>query len=292
MRKPAVAGQFYSSDEIKLTNQITSCFKHNLGGGMPKIPLHKGRIFGAIAPHAGYEYSGACASHAYREIAGDFPETFVILGTNHSGRGNALFSLSLEDFETPLGIVKNDVEFGNALVEAGSVLGLQQDEAAHKSEHSVEVQLPFLQFIAKMIKKDFSIVPIVVSTIDFESCAKAAEIIAKVSQEQNRKICVIASGDFTHYGANYGFAPFKENVKNNLYALDKKSINHILKLDSLAFYDEATKTTICGTGPVVVCMEACKHLGAKKAMLLKYCTSGDISGDYSNAVGYASIIIE
>lgn len=292
MRKAAVSGQFYASEKSKLNKQIESCFKHAFGAGMPKVPLYGGKIIGAIAPHAGYDYSGMCASHVYKELAGNFPDTFIILGTNHSGRGNALFALSLEDFETPIGIVKNDKTLGNALIEAGSSEGLQQDETAHKYEHSIEVQLPFLQFVSNTMKKDFSIVPIVVSTMDFDSCAKAAEIISNVSKMYGRQVCVIASSDFTHYGMSYGFLPFKENVRKNLYDLDRRSINHILKLDAKLFYQEATKTTICGTAPIVVLIELCKHLGAKRARLLKYYTSGDVTKDYANAVGYASIAIE
>jgi AmmeMemoRadiSam system protein B len=295
MRKEIVAGQFYALKKEDLNKQLESCFKHALGAGMPKIPLPKSNIKGIISPHAGYEYSGMCASHVYKEIAGNFPDTFIILGPNHTGRGTALFSLSLETFETPLGIIKNDQELGQALIEAGSQYGLQQDEMAHKFEHSIEVQLPFLQFIAKMMKKEFSIVPLVISTMDYDACAKVAGIIADVlkNPENPRHVCIIASSDMTHYGMSYGFLPFpQDNAKRNLHDLDRKSINQIIKLDSKSFYDEATKTTICGAAPIVVCLETCKQLGAKKARLLKYYTSGDVTKDYANAVGYAGIAIE
>lgn len=296
MRKAIVAGQFYQKTKEALSKQLEACFKHAFGAGMPKIPLPQAKIKGVIVPHAGYEYSGMCASHVYRELAGNFPEIFIILGPNHTGHGKVPFSLSLEDFETPLGVVKNDQELGNALIEAGSSLGLQQDESAHKFEHSIEVQLPFLQFIANMMKKDFSIVPIVISTIDFEACTKVAGIITEVlkNQEKPKQVCIIASSDMTHYGMSYGFLPFpvNENTKRNLHDLDRKSINQILKLDTKAFYEEATKTTICGAAPIIVCIEICKQLGAKKARLLKYYTSGDVMKDYGNAVGYAGIVIE
>lgn len=294
MRKAIVSGQFYAASKQELNKQLEACFKHNLGPGLPKIPLSKAKVKGAIVPHAGYQYSGMCASHVYKELAGNFPETFIIIGPSHSGYGKVPFSLSLEDFETPLSIVKNDTELGNALIEAASSNGLQQDETSHRYEHSIEVQLPFLQFISKMIKKDFSIVPLVISTIDFDSCVKIALTISKTVQEQNKKVCVIASSDMTHYGMAYGFLPFpvNKNTKHGLYELDRKAINHILKLDSKAFYNEATKTTICGTAPIVVCLEACKELGAKKARLLKYYTSGDIVKDYASAVGYAALVFE
>lgn len=310
MRKPAVAGQFYSSDELKLTNQIDACFKNPLGSGMPRIELHNKKIIGGIVPHAGYEYSGPCAAHFYKEIVNSFPETFVILGTNHSGKGSN-FSLSLEDFQTPLGIAKNDYDFSQALLKAAGLPEsdteeasfhsvdyekeeewLAHDEKAHANEHSVEVQIPFIQFIAKMSGKNFKIVPIIVSTTDLDECKKLGELIAAVSLELKRNVCIMASGDFTHYGENYRFVPFEKNVRNNLYALDRKSIDKIMKLDSEGFSKEAEKTTICGRGPIITCIEACKILGAHQARLLKYYTSGDVSKDYENAVGYASIVLE
>lgn len=296
MRKPVVAGSFYLSDKSSLNMQIESCFLKKFGpGNLPRaFPVHE-RKYGLIVPHAGYPYSGECASHAYKSLVevkkSDLPETFIILGPNHTGHGQAVFSLSLENFETPLGLVENDTEFGEKLIEESSPLA-QKDEIAHQFEHSIEVQLPFLQFCYNMMKKEFKIVPIIVSTIDYDNCVKIAKIIAKIAKEQKKKVCVIASSDFTHHGPSYGFIPFTKDIKNNLYTLDRNAINKILKLDSKGFHELAIKSTICGLSTIVVCIEASKALGAKKASLLKYYTSGDVLGDYANAVGYASIAFE
>lgn len=299
MRKAIVSGQFYLSDKSALNGQVESCFFHKLGpGSLPRAFPQKARKLALIVPHAGLPYSGACAAHAYKTLVEvkkeDLAETIILLGPNHSGYGKTPFSLSLENFETPLGLVKNNVELGQALIETASSLGLQQDEAAHKLEHSLEVQLPFLQFCYNLMKKEFRIVPLVISSIDYDSCAKLAKAIAGVLKErgEEKKVCVIASSDFTHYGMSYGFIPFTQNVKQKLYELDKGIISHLLKLDSKGFYSKSTSTTICGYSPIVIAVELAKELGAKKAELLKYYTSGDVLNDYSNAVGYASIAIE
>lgn len=297
MRKPIVAGQFYAATREDLKKEIESSFRHRLGAGMPKVPLKEKKIFGIIAPHAGYLYSGPCAGWVYKTLAelnkNSFPDTFIILGPNHSGQGNALFSLSLDDFETPLGIIKNNTEFGAKLIEETSFLGLEEDRIAHQNEHSLEVQIPFIQYISRMVKKEIKIVPIVISTLEYDKCLALGKKIAKIAQDLNKKVCIIASSDFTHYGMNYGFLPFPASeAKTRLKELDRGSINHILKLDSKNFYNKATKTTICGVAAIVVTIEACKVLGSTKATLLKYYSSAEISKDYTNAVGYASIMFE
>ncbi len=297
MRKPIVTGQFYSADKTELDEEIKKSFKHYLGPGMPRIPLKEKKIYGLIVPHAGYIYSGQCAAWAYKELAElnkkSFPDTFILLGPNHTGQGKANFSLTFEDFSSPLGIVKNDTELGAKIMEQTSHLGLQEDELAHQYEHSLEVQLPFLQFVSKIVKKEFKIVPIIISTLEYDKLLALGRKIAETVKEMNRNVCVIASSDFTHYGQSYGFIPFPASeAKTRLKELDRKAINHIIKLDSQGFYNEATKTTICGSAVIVTAIEFCKKIGAKKASLLKYYTSGDISKDYTNAVGYASLIFE
>ncbi len=294
MRKPIVSGQFYSATREELDKEIKKAFEHHLGPGMPKVPLKQERIYGAIVPHAGYVFSGACATFVYKEFAElnkkIFPDTFIILGPNHSGYGGAL-SLSFDNFETPFGIVKNDTELGKEILQETSHLGLQENEEAHKHEHSIEVQLPFLQFISKIVKKEFKIVPIVISTLEYDKLVALASKIASICK--NKNVCVIASSDFTHYGNNYGFMPFPvEEARTKIKELDRKAIDCILKLNSKNFYEQAVKTTICGTGAIVVALEICKKIGAKKAELLKYYTSAEISKDYSNAVGYASIVLK
>ena len=284
VRKPIVAGMFYEEGEDALKEQIKDCFLSEFGPG--KLPEGKKEknILGVVAPHAGYAFSGPCASYAYEAIAESrWPEVFILLGLSHSGYGS---SISLEDWETPLGIVENDNDFSKALMKN---TGVKQDETAHSQEHSIEAQVPFLQFINK---DSLKIVPVIASPdIPYD---KLGENIAKTIKESGKKVCIIASSDFTHYGVNYGYFPFKDNVKENLYELDNGALKHIKNLDANRFlsYTEETGATICGKFPVAVMVEICKLLGGKHAKLLKYYTSGEITKDYSSVVGYGSIIIE
>lgn len=286
VRKPIVAGQFYSNNFEELNKQINDCFSSKFGPGALPIKKRDKSIFGIVAPHAGYSCSGPCAAWAYKEIAeSKFADLYVILGVGH-----AVFEtcVSLEDWETPFGLVKTDKEFGRKLIE----MGIKQDDAAHRQEHSIEVQLPLLQFANRDYLERLKIMPIIVSADrDYK---EIAEIIAKAAKELKIDICVIASGDFTHFGFNYGYFPFKDNIKENMSKLDNGAIEHIKGLDAYRFvsYIEEKKATICGKYPVAAMIELSKLFGAKKARLLDYYTSGDIIGDYGSAVGYGAIVIE
>jgi len=290
IRSEAVAGQFYEGSFDGLDKQIRNCFEGKLGPAALPTGKRKGRIFGAIVPHAGYEFSGQAAAWAYKAIAeAEQPDLFVIVGVNHRGIGKEI-ALSLADFSTPLGIVKNDKEFAKAIIKkakANNKIDIQ-DEKAHIFEHSIEVQLPFLLFTTKNLK----FVPIIISNYSYGLCEMLAKTIADVAKQLRKKICLIASSDFTHYGYSYGFIPFSENVKENLYKLDDGAIDKIKDLDAKSFIDYAQNTTICGAGAIATAIETCKALGSKKAELLKYYTSGDIVKDYSSAVGYAAIIFK
>ncbi len=284
MRKAAVSGMFYEEDKEKLKEQIEKSFSSEFGPG--DIGEKKdNKILGAVVPHAGYVYSGPCAAYVYKEIGeSKIPDVFIILGTNHTGQGES--SVLLDDFETPLGVVKVDKEFGQKLKEN---CGLEENEELQAEEHSIEVQLPFLQNI---VKDKLRIVPIVVT--HGSNYKKMAKGIKKTVEEEGKEVCIIASSDFTHYGLNYGYVPFTERVKDNMYKQDEIAIKHITHLDVETFleYVDIKGATVCGTYAIAVMVEACKLIGCKKGKLLKYYTSADMMGDYSNAVGYASIIIE
>jgi len=260
MRKAAFAGQFYSSDSKELEKSIKEMLKDS------GKPLKK--AFGIISPHAGYAYSGKAAAFSYKAISKQKFDTFVILGTNHSGRG---IGISDEDVETPLGIIKTDKEFCNLL---------KYDKNFPAYEHSIEVQLPFIQHLFK----DAKIVAIAVSSDSYSDCFKLAESIYSATKKLKRKICVIASGDFTHYGEAYGFTDKKPSE------IDPKAIKLIEKLDARKFFEFSNNLTICGNSAITACIELCKKLGSRKAKLLKYYNSRDVSGDYSNIVGYASMV--
>jgi MEMO1 family protein len=284
MRKPIVAGQFYESDSTNLKSQIESCFESVIGPKLPSKKRNK-KVIGVISPHAGYEYSGSCQAFSYKEIAeSKIPDVYILFGLSHSGFNS---SISSDDWETPLGKVNVDKELAEELSKLSK---LPINEIPHQNEHSIEVQLPFLQFINK--KKKFKILPIIISDdIDIKKLA----INIKRSLDKQKKSCIlIASSDFTHMGPNYNFEPFHENISENQKSFDGVAIKHIGKLDSdgLNEYVDNTGATICGINPITLLIETVILLGAKRAKLLKYYSSGDISGDYTNSVGYSAIKIE
>ncbi len=282
IRSAEFAGQFYASGKDELNEEIRQCFLSEFGPGeLPSGKLNNG-IAGAICPHAGFMFSGPCAAHAYKKIAeSPKPDTFVIIGLSHEGMGSCI---SLQDWETPLGIAKNDIQLSKAI----SLKGIPSDEDAHSHEHSIEVQIPFLQFACKNPK----IVPIIAG--EGMPPEKIGSAVAAAAKELGRKIIIIASSDFTHYGPAYGYAPFGKDAREKMEKLDMGAVQKITALDSKGFISYVKKhdATICGRMPIASVIEAVKLMGSAKASLLKYYTSGDISAESGNSVGYASIVFE
>ncbi len=285
LRKPAVAGSFYERREKDLKEQIEECFLHRLGPGkLPTLPgsreqaqpKGKRRILGLVSPHAGYMYSGPPAAQGFFHLSRDIiPETVVILGPNHRGVGAGVALSAQGSWETPLGKVKIDEELAGEIVKSPDVI--EADEAAHLGEHSLEVQVPFLQYI---YQTNFSLLPICMMSQDIETVQKLGELLARVLSEKNAVI--IASTDFTHYEAQ------KAAQKK-----DREALEEILALNPQGLLKVVSQSHIsmCGPGPVATMLTTAKILGAEKAELLKYSTSGDILGDYSGVVGYASVKI-
>lgn len=271
MRYPAVAGAFYSSGEAQLRSQIEESFKK--GAGAPKAGSKKS-LLAVISPHAGYIYSGWVASYAYKEIFENYsqPPTFVILGPNHTGRGSGV-AISQEDWETPLGTVGNDRELGKLIQKNSEVIDF--DEAAHEAEHSVEVQLPFLQ----SLYKNFKFVPVCIGLGDYETAEDIGNAVFKASQETKSDVFVIASSDFTHFED-------AQSAKRK----DELAIKHIEKLDAKGFFSEVASNdiSICGYMPITVAILYSKLRGGQAARVLKYANSGDVTGDYNEIVAYCS----
>jgi AmmeMemoRadiSam system protein B len=272
-RRPAVSGMFYAGTAKQLEEQIEWCYKHELGpGAVPRVNSSGLRqIVGIVVPHAGYYYSGPVAAHAYKELARDgAPDTAVILGPNHTGYGPPVSVWVGSAWSTPLG----DVEINEAL--AGRLLGdvIKADETAHLHEHSIEVQLPWLQHLYERVK----IVPIAMLAQDMET----ARALGRAISQSDDDLIVIASSDFTHY-------------EPHTVAMEKDGsiIDAIIGLDEEELYErcERLRCTMCGYGPVTSAIVAAKETGAKRASLLKYATSGDMTGDYSRVVGYGSIVM-
>ncbi|MCV0412076.1 MEMO1 family protein [Nitrosarchaeum sp.] len=273
IRTPAVAGMFYPNEKKELKKVIKECFLHNFGPG--KIPPSniKKKIFGAICPHAGYVYSGPIACNSFYEISSDIPDLFIIIGPNHWGIGSSVATMIDTKWETPLGEVEVDSEIAEEISKLTDIIEI--DNFSHSREHSLEVQIPMLQEIAT----NFKIVPIALINQSKEIAIKVGIAMAKIAQKN--KVMIIGSSDFTHYESNE-FA----------HEQDSALIEPILELDVDRFYDILHKKDIsaCGYGAIASTMIACKEIGATKGELLKYATSGDISGDKSSVVGYGSII--
>jgi len=287
MREPAVAGTFYRRGKDILREQVRDCFTHRLGPGKTPVLASPGarRIRGAVFPHAGYEYSGMVAAHSAAALAEDgFPPTFVIIGPNHRGWGSAV-AVGTETFSMPMGKVEVDLKLARAIIGDG----IEEDTVAHSEEHSLEVQLPFLQFF----RGGFKIVPICMGDQDAGTARILGERIAAAARGQD--IVVIASTDFTHCGAGYGHPPPRGMSAGDFAGQqDQKAIKRILDMDPDGLVETVKKEriTMCGYGCVAAMLHATKKMGATGATLLKYSTSADVSGDEDMAVGYGAFSIQ
>ncbi len=276
IRRPTVAGQFYEGDAEALRAQIKGCFLHTIGP--KKLPqtnfhIHPRNIVGMICPHAGYLYSGPVAASAYYELALDGkPDTVVLLGPNHTGYGTALSLMREGVWQTPLGKVEVDTKMADAILHETSVVAV--DELAHRYEHSLEVQLPFLQFL---YGDSFKIVPICFLMQDYDSAIEVGRALLEALDTSNT--VVIASSDMTHY------EPAKAAAQK-----DHAALQAVIDMDAKRFYEtvEAQNITACGYAPITALITYSDGVCAK-AQLLNYHNSGDITGDNSSVVGYAAV---
>lgn len=276
IRHPCQAGAFYAGTAQSLKAQIEGCFTHRFGPGkLPKLVEDGLRnVVGLICPHAGYMYSGLVAAHAYYNLAVDGkPDVVVIFGPNHTGRGSALALMSEGVWRTPLGDVEIDTLTATQIVDESHIVDV--DDSAHTFEHSIEVQLPFLQYL---YGSAFKFVPICFLMQDLESSREVGRAVAKALSGKNSLI--VASTDMTHYEPH-------ERAQRK----DKMAIDAVAKMDEELYYStvESQNISTCGYGPTVAVIAAAKLLGAKRAQLLCYKTSGDVVGDFSSVVGYASM---
>jgi AmmeMemoRadiSam system protein B len=267
LRTPAVAGRFYPGRAEELLREIRQYTS----------PVGTGRIaaIGCVAPHAGYIYSGGVAGAVYSRL--EIPERCVILCPNHTGKGRPLAVMANTTWQTPLGEVAADADLGARLLRRFPAL--QEDSAAHRAEHAIEVQLPFLQ----ARQPELNIVPIVIGTSDFDVLRGFGEALADVIAAREEKVLIVASSDMNHYESDA-----ITRVK------DHKAIERVLAMDARGLWEVVMNEDIsmCGFGPTIVMLTAAKLLGATSATLVKYATSGDVSGDYEAVVGYAGIIVE
>jgi AmmeMemoRadiSam system protein B len=268
VRQPAVAGMFYEGTPERLGAQVDACFAAN-----PRVEA-KQVFVGAVVPHAGLMYSGHVAAAFYE--AADLPKRFIILCPNHTGAGHAAAINREGAWRTPLGEVPIDTPLADALMEKSRILG--EDTRAHAREHSLEVQLPFLQ----RRLAEFSFVPICLATRRYELCEEIGIAIADVISEQSEPVGILASSDLNHY-----------EDQNETMRKDNLAIEQVLALNGRELWRTVDEFDIsmCGFIPATTMLSAATRLGAAKATLLKHATSGDINRDYSQVVGYASILI-
>lgn len=266
VRYPAVAGRFYPANSNTLREQVSAYLAESKA---PPV-----RAIGCIAPHAGYMYSGHVAGAVFARV--EIPRLCLVMCPNHTGMGRAVAIMSEGAWETPLGEVLIDSEFAEAMKERFSVL--QEDSAAHRAEHAAEVELPFLQLRHPGLR----IVPIALGTSQFEVLEGLGTALADVIEQYGEPVLMVASSDMNHYDSDV-----VTRVK------DHRAIERILTLDARGLYDVVTQqdVSMCGFGPAVAMLTAARKLGAKSAELVKYATSGDISGDRDLVVGYAGVVV-
>jgi AmmeMemoRadiSam system protein B len=269
LRHPAVAGRFYPDDPDDLRAEASGYLSQATSTG--QAPL---RALGCVAPHAGYMYSGHVAGAVFARV--EVPRRCIVLCPNHTGMGRPLAIMSEGAWQTPLGDVPIDTELAGAL--RTRFPALQEDAAAHRAEHAAEVELPFLQ----LRQPELRFVPIALGTGQFEILEQLGKALADVIAPQSDSILMVASSDMNHYESDV-----VTRVK------DHRAIERILTLDPRGLFDVVTQQDIsmCGFGPAVAMLTAARQLGAKSAELVKYATSGDVSGDRDRVVGYAGVVV-
>ncbi|WP_457752086.1 MEMO1 family protein [Thermococcus sp.] len=287
VRYPVVAGSFYPTSEALI--ELLEDFFSDLGEeGSGR------RITAGVAPHAGYVFSGYTASRTYKAIFEDgLPETFVILGPNHTGLGSPIAIYPSGKWLTPLGEIEVDARMAKAIARLSGIVDL--DELAHKYEHSIEVQVPFIQYLAEKAGKEVKIVPITLGIQDEDVSEDLGRAIFEAGRDLGRDVVVIASTDFMHYGPMYGYVPFRvraDEIPNRIKEWDFRVIRRILDFDVRGMFQELRemKHTMCGPGGVGTAIVYSHSAGALEAELLHYTTSYEVSRSIEAVVGYASIV--
>ncbi len=265
LREPAVAGRFYPANAGELRADVTSYLSP---------PQERVSAIGCVAPHAGYIYSGHVAGAVFARL--QIPSCCIVLCPNHTGFGHPLAIMKEGGWRTPLGNLPIDSDLAGRLLQAFPAL--VEDSAAHRSEHAIEVELPFLQ----VIRPDVRFVPIAVGTGRLMFLEHLGEAVATAIEAYQQPVLIVASSDMNHYEDD-----------STTRVKDRKAIDQILALDPRGLYETVMSESIsmCGFGPAVAMLTAAKQLGAQKAELVQYATSGDVSGDRETVVGYAGMVV-
>jgi len=264
-RLPAVANRFYPGNARELISTVREL--------LPVPPPAKQNAIGVVAPHAGYIYSGSVCAETLNAI--HIPETVVILGPNHHGQG-APISLSTATWQMPMGDIAVNKVFTKNLLEATPII--VEDKSAHRFEHSLEVQLPFLQ----ELQANLTIVPLVLSHISFAMCKEIAEGLAKAIEQYKKPVLILASSDMSHYES-------RENASKK----DRLALDRLTALDPEGLYQTVSdnRISMCGVIPVAIMLQASILLGTNTVAISRYTDSGYVSGDTDQVVGYAGAIV-
>ncbi|MBI2002432.1 MAG: AmmeMemoRadiSam system protein B [candidate division NC10 bacterium] len=265
IRRSAVAGSFYAGTRDRLRLQVEDLLPRE---------VTRERAIGVVAPHAGYVYSGRVAAAVYSRV--ELPETFVILGPNHTGLGAGAAIMTYGQWETPLGAVRIDADLGKAILAHSSVL--EEDHLGHLREHSIEVQLPFLQYF----ERPFTFVPICLFSHEYAACQDVGQAVAQAVQEAGKRVLLVASTDMSHYTS-----------REEATLKDRKAIDAILALDPEGLHRVVRKEGIsmCGFHPTTAMLVAAKALRATQADLVMYTDSGEVTRDLQEVVAYAGLVI-
>ena len=266
LRRPAVSGKFYPSSRKELSEIIQK---------NTDADAKKEKVIGIVSPHAGLMYSGMVAGAVYSEI--EFPKTFILIGPNHTGLGKPVSIVSSGKWEMPNGTAEVDTAVAEALKARSEIF--EENELAHLMEHSLEVQLPFMLHFSPDIK----IVPITIMANTLKVCSAVGEAVADVIKETDYPVTIVASSDMSHYVSDVV-------ARRN----DAKAIEKVIELDPEGLFSIVKKQSIsmCGVIPVTAMLYAAARLGSKEGRLVKYMTSGEITDDMDNVVGYAGMTVK
>ena len=276
VRSSPLAGSWYPADPEELRKMLINYLEK------AKIPKIKGRILALISPHAGYIYSGQAAAHGFKTLMEKDIHRVIIIGPSHYAGFPGICVSSYDHYQTPLGKVPVEKRVGEKLSHHNLFVFKPEIEAR---EHSLEMEIPFLQIALK----DFKIVPLIVGSIKEKDYIEVANLLRPFISD---KTLIVVSSDFTHYGRRFGYLPFTENIKDNLKRLDLKAVDYIIKKDFNGYqkYLRETGITICGRVPIGILLELLP--AEAEGQLLNYYTSGDLLGDYSNSVSYVSLVFK
>ena len=266
-RSPAVAHQFYPGTLSTLSGMLSDL--------IPSTPsASKQDALAVVSPHAGYVYSGSVAGETFARV--NIPEDVIILGPNHHGRGAPVALMTEGEWEMPMGIVPIASELAEQIAANSDVV--EPDHMAHIHEHSLEVQVPFLQYFQKNLK----IAPLVIARIPYDACVEIGRGIAKAVKDFGKPVLIVASTDMTHYES-----------RKEATAKDRMAIERIKALDPEGLYSTVhdNRISMCGVMPTTIALAAAIELGAKNSELVRYTDSGETSGDVNQVVGYAGFVI-